>query len=119
MKRCRRFTLLTTWQRSRPSGRGGCWWTRRRYNFSQYGDNPTYPGMFDAGVLVVGGSLMAADMILDGEVDAAFNPGGGLHHAAAGNTSGFCVFNDGVIAIKRMVDRGYESGLRGHRRSPR
>ena len=77
-----------------------------RYNFSQYGDNPTYPGMFDAGTLVVGGSLMAADMILDGEVDAAFNPGGGLHHAAAGNTSGFCVFNDAVIAIKRMVDRG-------------
>ena len=49
---------------------------------------------------------MAADMILDGEVDAAFNPGGGLHHAAAGNTSGFCVFNDAVIAIKRMVDQG-------------
>lgn len=77
-----------------------------RYNFSQHGDNPTYPGMFEAGTLVVGGSLMAADMILDGEVDAAFNPGGGLHHAAAGNTSGFCVFNDAVIAIKRMVERG-------------
>ena len=77
-----------------------------RYNFSQCGDNPTYPGMFDAGTLAVGGSLMAADMILDGEVDAAFNPGGGLHHAAAGNTSGFCVFNDAVVAIKRMVDRG-------------
>ena len=77
-----------------------------RYNFSQHGDNPTYTGMFEAGTLVVGGSLMAADMILDGEVDAAFNPGGGLHHAAAGNTSGFCVFNDAVIAIKRMVERG-------------
>lgn len=77
-----------------------------RYNFSQYGDNPTYPGMYDAATLVVGGSLMAADMILDGEVDAAFNPGGGLHHAAAGFTSGFCVFNDAVVAIKRMVERG-------------
>ena len=77
-----------------------------RYNFSQYGDNPTYPGMYDAATLVVGGSLLAADMIVDGEVDAAFNPGGGLHHAAAGFTSGFCVFNDAVIAIKRMVERG-------------
>ena len=62
--------------------------------------------MYDAATLVVGGSLLAADMIVDGEVDAAFNPGGGLHHAAAGFTSGFCVFNDAVIAIKRMVDRG-------------
>ena len=77
-----------------------------RYNFSQHGDNPTYPGMYDAATLVVGGSLLAADMIVDGEVDAAFNPGGGLHHAAAGFTSGFCVFNDAVIAIKRMVERG-------------
>ena len=77
-----------------------------RYNFSQYGDNPTYLGMYDAATLVVGGSLLAADTIVDGEVDAAFNPGGGLHHAAAGFTSGFCVFNDAVIAIKRMVERG-------------
>ncbi len=77
-----------------------------RYNFSQHGDNPTYAGMYEGATLVVGGSLTAADMLLDGKVDAAFNPSGGLHHAAAGFTSGFCVFNDAVIAIKRMVDRG-------------
>ena len=76
------------------------------YNFSDAGDNPTYPGMYEAATLVVGGSLVASDLLMDGAADVAFNASGGLHHAAPGNTSGFCVFNDAVIAIKHMVDKG-------------
>ena len=77
-----------------------------RYNFSAYGDNPTYPGMFEAATLVVGGSLVAADLLLESDVDVVFNSSGGLHHAASGNASGFCVFNDAVIAIKYLVSKG-------------
>ena len=77
-----------------------------RYNFSAYGDNPIYPGMYEAAMLVVGGSLVATDLLLNSEVDVAFNSSGGLHHAAPGYTSGFCIFNDAVIAIKHLVSKG-------------
>ena len=75
-----------------------------RYNFSESGDNPPYPGMFEASALAVGASLVAADMLTSGEAEIAFNISGGLHHAAPAMASGFCVFNDAVIAIKRMLD---------------
>ena len=106
MKKCRRFTPPITWPRSRLSGTGGCWSTRATTTSASTATTRPIRECSMPGTLVVGGSLMAADMILDGDVEAAFNPGGGLHHAAAGNTSGFCVFNDAVVAIKRMVNRG-------------
>lgn len=77
-----------------------------RYNFSEYGDNPPYRGMYEAATLVVGGSLIASDLLLKEEADVVFNSSGGLHHAAANFASGFCIFNDAVIAIKHLVDEG-------------
>ncbi|HEX76972.1 MAG TPA: acetoin utilization protein AcuC [Dehalococcoidia bacterium] len=77
-----------------------------RYNFSDHGDNPPYPGMYEASLLSVGASLEAARLVADGEVDVAFNISGGLHHAEAGRASGFCVFNDPVIAVKYLLERG-------------
>ena len=76
------------------------------YNFSAAGDNPVYDGMYEAALLSSGGSLVAAEMVASGQADAAFNIGGGLHHAAAGRASGFCIFNDPVIAIKRLLSYG-------------
>jgi acetoin utilization protein AcuC len=77
-----------------------------RYNFSQFGDNPVYPGMYELSSTVVGASLKAAELVSNGEVDIAFNCSGGLHHAAPGHASGFCVFNDVVIAIKYLLSQG-------------
>ena len=77
-----------------------------RFNFSQEGDNPTYPGMYEAATLSTGGSLVAAQLLLDGAAEVAFNSAGGLHHAMAGRASGFCVFNDPVVAIRHLVERG-------------
>ena len=77
-----------------------------RFNFSQIGDNPVYPGMYELSTLIVGASLQAAEMVSSGEVDVAFNCSGGLHHAAPGNASGFCIFNDVVIAIKKLLAKG-------------
>ncbi len=78
----------------------------QRFGFAQGGDNPTYPGMYEAAMLSTGATLTAARMVADGEVSAAFNISGGLHHAAARQASGFCVFNDPVVAIKYLLGRG-------------
>ena len=77
-----------------------------KYNFDNFGDNPTYRGMYEAALLSTGGSLTAVELITDGQMRLAFNPSGGLHHAFPAYTSGFCIFNDPVIAIKQLVKLG-------------
>ena len=77
-----------------------------RFGFSGQGDNPVYPGMYEAAALSTGGSLIAAEMVASGAVGAAFNISGGLHHAAAGHASGFCVFNDPALAVHYFLNRG-------------
>ncbi len=79
------------------------------YNFSAAGDNPIYDGMYEAAMLSSGGSVVAAEMVASGQADTAFNIGGGLHHAAAGRASGFCIFNDPVIAINRLLSYGMKA----------
>lgn len=65
-------------------------------------DNPMFPGMHDVGALVVGGTLAAAQMVMNGDVDRAFAIAGGLHHAHRDRASGFCVYSDLAIAIEWM-----------------
>lgn len=76
------------------------------FNFNAWGDNPPYEGMYEVSALQVGASLLAAELVESGEVDFAFNISGGLHHAAPDYVSGFCIFNDVVIAILSLVRRG-------------
>jgi acetoin utilization protein AcuC len=68
-------------------------------------DNPIVEGMYEAGALVVGASLCAADLVYEEKADIAFNPGGGLHHAHRERASGFCVFNDVAIAIAYLLEK--------------
>jgi acetoin utilization protein AcuC len=70
------------------------------------GDTPVTKGIFEASCQVVGGSICGADKIMRGELIHAFNPGGGLHHAKSDSASGFCIFNDIVIAT-RFLQRKY------------
>jgi acetoin utilization protein AcuC len=77
-----------------------------RFNFGLQGDNPYYPGMYDAATLSSGATLLAAEMVAEKTVDVAFNISGGLHHAAAGHASGFCVFNDPALAVHYFLRRG-------------
>lgn len=67
-------------------------------------DVPIFPGMHEAAALLVGGSLVAADAVMAGEVDHAFNIGGGLHHAMRSLAAGFCVYNDAAVICRRLVD---------------
>ena len=78
-----------------------------RFSFSEYGDNPVFPGMYDAAIRSTGASVRAADLLVDGRVEAAASFAGGLHHAMPGHASGFCVFNDPVIAIQRLLKEGW------------
>ncbi len=66
-------------------------------------DNPIIEGMYDAAALIAGASIEAADLIADNKADVAFNPAGGLHHALRAKASGFCIFNDPVIAIAHLL----------------
>ena len=77
-----------------------------RFGFSAQGDNPVYPGMFDAASLSSGATLVAAELVAEKRVDTAFSIAGGLHHAAPTHASGFCIFNDPAIAIRYFLDRG-------------
>jgi acetoin utilization protein AcuC len=69
-------------------------------------DDPPFAGMHEAGAAVAGGSLRAVEAVLRGDVEHAFHPGGGLHHAMPGRASGFCIYNDPALAIARARHDG-------------
>jgi acetoin utilization protein AcuC len=70
-------------------------------------DVPAFHGMHEASALVAGGSLDAIERILSGEVEHAFSPAGGLHHAMRTRAAGFCVYNDVALAVARARDAGH------------
>lgn len=73
-----------------------------RFNFGP-GDNPIFTGMHELYALAAGSALRGAAMVVRGECDVAFSFGGGLHHAWRDHASGFCVYNDVVVAITWLV----------------
>lgn len=71
------------------------------------GDCPPFAAMHDASAAVAGGSLAAISAILEGTVQHAFHPGGGLHHAMAARASGFCIYDDVALAVASARDAGH------------
>ena len=76
---------------------------RARHGFGNF-ENPLFPGVFERASTAVGGSILAAEIALEGRV--AFHPAGGTHHGRRDRASGFCYFNDPVFAIRRLLDGG-------------
>ena len=70
-------------------------------------DNPVADGMHAACAQIVGGSLVAAAAVHEGEALHAFNPAGGLHHAMRSRASGFCVYNDVAVAAEWLRRQGH------------
>jgi acetoin utilization protein AcuC len=70
-------------------------------------DNPVADGMHEACAVVVGGSLIAAEAVHQGDALHAFNPAGGLHHARRDRASGFCVYNDVAVAAEWLRRQGH------------
>jgi acetoin utilization protein AcuC len=69
-------------------------------------DSPVFPQMYDYAVLAAGGTLVAADLLLAGDADIAFNPSGGYHHAHPRKASGFCYINDMAVACAHLAEHG-------------
>lgn len=72
-----------------------------RYGFG-LGDNPVFDEMHEASLVHMGATLKACDMVMDGEVQHVFSMGGGFHHALRKRASGFCIYNDVVVAIRNL-----------------
>jgi acetoin utilization deacetylase AcuC-like enzyme len=54
--------------------------------------------------LAAGGSIMAAQLALEGRI--GFNLGGGFHHAFPDHGEGFCAIHDVAIAIRKLQKEG-------------
>lgn len=63
-------------------------------------DTPVNKDNFESSYYMVGGSIKAAELSLKGET--VINLQGGMHHAGTNDSSGFCIFNDHAIAIRRL-----------------
>ncbi|MFC0187850.1 acetoin utilization protein AcuC [Fictibacillus aquaticus] len=63
-------------------------------------DTPSFKGMHDAGAWIVGATLTAADLVMEGKTKHALSLSGGLHHGFRGKASGFCIYNDSSIVIE-------------------
>ncbi|MDO4253875.1 MAG: acetoin utilization protein AcuC [Kocuria sp.] len=74
-------------------------------------DTPGYAGIHEASARLVGGSVQAAQAIVDGAAVRAVNFGGGMHHAFANKASGFCVYNDCAVAIRHLLNSGVQRVL--------
>jgi len=70
-------------------------------------DNPISDALHEGSSLVVGASLVAAEVIESGAALHAFSPSGGLHHAHRDRASGFCTYNDAAIACQWLKQRGH------------
>ncbi|MEX2583362.1 MAG: acetoin utilization protein AcuC [Gemmatimonadota bacterium] len=68
-------------------------------------DNPIFSRMHEATATVVGGTLLAAELVMNGEVDRSFAIAGGLHHAHRDRASGFCIYSDVGAAIAWIRER--------------
>ena len=81
---------------------------RNRYQIGTF-ENPLFPGVYERAATTVGGSILAAELALEGHV--TFHPSGGTHHGRTDRACGFCYFNDPVFAILTFLDAGLERVL--------
>jgi acetoin utilization protein AcuC len=71
-------------------------------------DDPVFEGMHEASALVAGATLAAGRAVWSGSALHAASIAGGLHHAMRRAASGFCVYNDLVVAIRWLLAAGAE-----------
>ena len=77
---------------------------RLKYNIGNF-ENPIFSGIYERAAASVGGSVAAANAVMNGGI--AFHPAGGTHHGKRNKASGFCYFNDPIFAIKTFIDNGF------------
>lgn len=78
-----------------------------RYHIGRNG-NPIFPEVFSRPATACGATLAAVELLLGGDDAPAIihSPAGGTHHGRRDRAAGFCYFNDVVLGIVRLLDRG-------------
>lgn len=76
---------------------------RDRYQVGTF-ENPLFKGLFERAAMTVGGSILAAELAVEGHT--VFHPTGGTHHGRPDRASGFCYFNDPVFSIMTLLKSG-------------
>lgn len=67
-------------------------------------DCPKIKNLWNFTKIIAGGSITAADLLLNG-TEIAINWCGGWHHAQRDEAEGFCYINDIAVAIQRLRSR--------------
>lgn len=67
-------------------------------------DTPVNQGMLEGGLYIVGGTILSLNLALQDE--RVVNLIGGMHHAGSYKASGFCIYNDHAIAIRKLQKDG-------------
>lgn len=62
-------------------------------------------GIEEASRIIVGISLLAAELVAEGKFKQAISIGGGMHHAKPDYAEGFCFYNDVAIAVKYLQEK--------------
>ncbi len=70
------------------------------------GDCPIFSDLYNYASLAAGGTIRAAELILENRAQVAFNPSGGYHHAYSSEAGGFCYINDVAIACTILKNAG-------------
>lgn len=78
-----------------------------QWGLAAAGDTPAFVGMHEAGLQVSGAGVLGVELLVRGEADFVFTPGG-LHHAFSKRANGFCIYNDAAVAIQAALDSGLE-----------
>ncbi len=68
-------------------------------------------GIEEATRIAVGTSLTAARLVFKNRFKKAIAIGGGLHHAKRTRGEGFCIYNDVVISVKKLLNWGLKKIL--------
>lgn len=69
-------------------------------NLEADSDTPVNQGMLEGGLYIVGGTILCLNLALQGE--RVVNLIGGMHHAGSYQASGFCIYNDHAVAIRKL-----------------
>lgn len=83
---------------------------RDRYNIGRL-ENPIFPEVFRRPATAAGASILAGRLLAARAQGVIYSPAGGTHHGRRDRASGFCYFNDPVLAILALLDGGVERVL--------
>lgn len=81
---------------------------RSRYNLGTI-EAPVHDAMFRRPATAAGAAILAAELVADGGL--VYTPASGTHHGRRARASGYCLFNDPVLGLLRLLDLGLERVL--------